>query len=133
MKPPLTGQVAMTVQIVLAALRVHPGRSVSRAELATWANCPERQIRTAISDLRRQGWLVVGDAAGYRIAQTVEEVQQTVTTLERQICSLEEVISAMRTAALARFGISGYPPCRAGVQLSPGHPSGVNTRTGNGD
>jgi biotin operon repressor len=108
----------MTVQVVLAALRVHPGRAMSRAELATLADCSERQIRTAISDLRRQGWLVVGDASGYRIAQTVEEVIHTVMSLERQIHSLDEVITAMRTAALSRFGISGYPPCRADVQLN---------------
>ena len=90
-------------QIVLAALRVHPARTVSRIELAQLASCSERDVRTAISELRRQGWLVVGDAAGYRIAQDVEEVHQVVRALMTQIRSLQEVVEAMQVAASARF------------------------------
>ncbi len=90
-------------QIVLAALRVHPGRTMCRTELAALAGCSERDVRTAISELRRAGWLIVGDAAGYRIAQNVEEVHQVVRALTSQIRSLQEVVEAMQVAASARF------------------------------
>jgi len=88
---------------VLAALRVHPTRSVSRIELSVLVGCSERDVRTAISELRRQGWLVVGDVAGYRIAQNVEEVHQVVRALTSQIRSLQEVVDAMQMAASTRF------------------------------
>lgn len=93
----------VTCEVVLAALRVHPARFVSRIELSALAGCSERFVRTAISELRRQGWLIVGDAAGYRIAQNADEVHQVVRALECQIESLQEVIAAMRAASYLRF------------------------------
>lgn len=114
-------------QIVLAALRVHPARTVSRIELSALAGCSERDVRTAISELRRQGWLVVGDAAGYRIAQNVEEVHQVVRALTSQIKSLQEVVEAMQMAANVRFAVRAIHPqdTLKGYESpvrSPGHP-----------
>ena len=101
----------MASQVVLAALRVHPTRSVSRIELSVLAGCSERDVRTAISELRRQGWLVVGDAEGYWIAQNADEVHQVLRALECRIESLQEVIAAMRAASYLRFD-----GCTQGVQ-----------------
>jgi biotin operon repressor len=92
-------------EIVLAMLRVHPARTVSRGELAQLAQCSERDVRSAISELRRAGWLIVGDATGYRIAQSVEEVHQVVRALTSQIKSLQEVVEAMQVAASVRFAV----------------------------
>ncbi len=65
-------------------------------------------VRAAISELRRAGWLIVGDEAGYRFAKTIEEVNQVITNLERQERSLHEMVQVMREAAEDRFG---QPAC----------------------
>lgn len=89
--------------VVLAALRVHPSRAVSRVELDAICGCTDRAVRAAISELRRAGWLIVGNESGYRFAQNIEEVNQVIMSLERQERSLHEVIEAMREAAALRF------------------------------
>jgi DNA-binding GntR family transcriptional regulator len=90
--------------VVLAALRVHPARKVSRCELCALSGCSDRAIRAAISELRRAGWLIVGDESGYWFARSVEEVNQVIMNLERQERSLHEIIEAMRGAAMFWFG-----------------------------
>jgi len=89
--------------VVLAALRVHPARAVSRCELCALSGGSDRMVRAAISELRRAGWLIVGDEAGYQFAQNIEEVNQVITNLERQERSLHEVVEVMREAAVLRF------------------------------
>ena len=89
--------------VVLAALRVHPTQMLSRNELRALSGGSDRMIRAAISELRRAGWLIVGDESGYRFAQNVEEVNQVITSMERQARSLHEGMEVMREAATLRF------------------------------
>lgn len=117
----------ITSQIVLATLRVHSSRAVNRSELTMQAGCSSRELRKVISELRRAGWLIVGDESGYRFAQTVEEVNQVITNLERQERSLHEVVEVMREAAEDRFGQeegAETAPLQDGetIHPSPGHP-----------
>jgi len=90
--------------VILEALRVHPIGEMSRNELCALSGGSDRIIRASISELRRAGWLIVGDESGYRFAQNIEEVNQVITSLERQERSLCEVIHAMREAATLQFG-----------------------------
>ena len=89
--------------VVLAALRVHPARAVSRCELCALSGGSDRMVRAAISELRRAGWLIIGDESGYRFAQNIEEVNQVIMSMERQERSLHEIVEVMREAAALRF------------------------------
>lgn len=69
-----TDCIVIKTEIVLAALRNYPGKSLSSAELQTMAGATERQVRAAISRLRRGGWLIVGDRDdGYRFARNMAD------------------------------------------------------------
>lgn len=96
--------VTITSQIVLAALRVNPQRAVGRAELMALTGCSSREVRMAISELRRGSWLIVGDGAGYRFARNAEEVKRMISDLERQERTLQEVRQALTEAVRLRFG-----------------------------
>lgn len=90
-------------QVVLAALRVHPARSIGQAELAGWAGCTNRQVRAAIADLRRQGWLIMGNGSGYYFARNIDEVHRFLARIADQICQLEDLRAALYQAARVRF------------------------------
>ena len=81
-------------QVVLATLRVHPSRSIGQAELATLAGCTNRQVRTAVNHLRRQGWLIVGDSNGYHFARDIEEERKFLKRISDQIHHLEDLQAA---------------------------------------
>lgn len=85
-------------ETVLAALQNHH-RSLSGVALKVMVGGTERQIRAAISTLRRGGWLVVGDWSGYRFAQNVKEVEEIANRLEEQAKMLQETAQIMRVSA----------------------------------
>jgi len=76
---------------------------VERGELVQALHSNDRLVREAISDLRRQGHLIVSDEGGYRFALNFEDVFHCVRSIERQARVLNEVASAMKTAAAQRF------------------------------
>jgi len=87
---------------ILTVLKRH-ARFVTRAELVQSTRSNDRQVREAISDLRRQGQLIVGDEGGYRFAQTWDDVFHCISRIEHQVHVLNEVKLAMLTAAVQQF------------------------------
>ena len=91
-------------QTVLAALRHHPTRSVRGCELKLIAGGTDRQVRASISELRRLGWLVVGNwSRGYHFASDEAEVEEVAHKLEEQARALVEIARMMRESA-TRYG-----------------------------
>jgi hypothetical protein len=99
----MSDESTVTIQLVIAQLRLHPFRPVSGIELQMTAQATERQVRAAISALRRGGWLIVGNWSGYHIARDMAEVAGTVDEIMQQVHALQEIVTAMTEAAALRF------------------------------
>lgn len=78
--------------------------ALKRRHLCQTLECSDSVLRAAIGLLRRQGHLVIADpeAGGYRLAQSVDEVEQYIDTLTRQVEALQEIITAMEAALAMR-------------------------------
>jgi biotin operon repressor len=75
--------------------RLQGGQNVGGADLQATADATERQIRDAISKLRRRGVLVVGNWNGYHLARNDDEVYLCVGEIMEQIRNLQEVANGM--------------------------------------
>jgi len=83
---------------------------VERGELVQALHSNDRLVREAISDLRRQGYLIIGDEnGGYRLARNYEDVFRFVGTITREARVLDEVASAMLMAAAKQFDKADRP------------------------
>lgn len=95
----LTGDCTAIAQLILGELKFNDPRHVSGDELKLCAQVNDRQIRAAISELRRHGQLIVGNWNGYYLARSPEEVYATVGELRRQVQNILAVADAMMEAA----------------------------------
>ncbi len=93
----------IVTELVLASLRVHPSHTLSGLELQSMASATERQVRAAISALRRKGWMIVGDWGGYRFARDAAEVNAIIRRLEEQSRALQETAAVLRVASSLCF------------------------------
>lgn len=88
----------MAQSIILSALKRHR-RPLSGDELQIMCQVNRRQVRMAISSLRRNGYLIVGNWGDYHMARNVDEVEAVAVEMERQAVVLVEIAQAMRSAA----------------------------------
>jgi len=92
-----------TTAIVLAAIQMLGNRQVGGDELKTIAKANDRQVRAAISTLRRQGHLIVGNWHGYYFARNASDVYACIGELRRQAQAVLAVADAMMEAAAIVF------------------------------
>jgi biotin operon repressor len=79
--------------------------ALSRQDLVGMTGLSDRLIRSAIAELRRQGYLIIADEnGGYRFARSVDEVLAYTASLKSRVDALREVVTAMESAAEDQFG-----------------------------
>ncbi len=84
----------------------HRGRenAVTAPMLAALCGCSERQIRTMVRELRRQGHPICADDAGYYYAATEEEYQALQRQLDNRAKDMLVTRSAVKRGWLRRTG-----------------------------
>lgn len=72
------------------------GRVFSRSELCKMVGCTDSVMRTAIGVLQERGHLVVSvNGGGYRLAQSLEEAQAYIQSIDVQIAALQRKKAAI--------------------------------------
>ena len=92
-----------TTEVVLTVLQMNGRREVGGDELKAIAQANDRQVRAAISTLRRQGKLIVGNWHGYYFARNASDVYACIGELRRQAQAVLAVADAMMESAAIVF------------------------------
>jgi len=92
---------------VLTALTTWQGSfyALTKSDLCGLVGCSERELRAAVGTLRRNGHLVVvAPGGGYRLAESIEEVDGFISAMRERIAALQTVVEAMESSAAQAFG-----------------------------
>lgn len=123
---------AVTSALLLALGRGR-ARAVPAKDLAARIGLTERNVRAAIEQLRRAGYLVgsasSGERPGFYLIITREELEDTARHMTSRARHIFTTVSAMRRAAQIAFGLEGarlfdvepyrLPDGRGGPQNAP--------------
>lgn len=76
--------------------------ALARSELRSRLDCNNSVLSSAVRMLRLDGHLVIGDNGGYRLAHSLEEVEEYIASLQENADAIQELIDAMEKALAQR-------------------------------
>lgn len=85
--------------------RIRGGGIITYRQLAQELNRPERTIRLAVRDLRRQGHPICSESGqGIKWPESRQDVEKTIAELRSRVADLNETAAALERGSVKLFG-----------------------------
>jgi DNA-binding IscR family transcriptional regulator len=95
-------------KVIINFFENRPGQRMKMTEIEQLTGISNREIRGTISELRKQGILILsscsGDHMGYYLATTPEEVREGVADLVARARDLSQTIRGIQRGTIQKFG-----------------------------